>query len=268
MEKIEKKEKYAIKTSVDYHTTDNATTTDTDTEKTVDPLSDSISSLSLIRVSGSDVDIVNAARVSYGKSVDTLTERDTKLLSFLMQHQHTSPFEHNQLSFRIKAPLFVARQWMRHRMNSYNEISYRYVKAPVEFYVPPYWRNQDTVNKQGSVGSFTNEELTRKYKESIQESFATYEQMLQAGVSRELARGILPMCTYTQFIFTCNLHSLMHFLRLRLDPGAQYEIKQFALGMLGLALPHFPVSLGEWKKVHFKEDTHDEMTAAITKLLG
>ena len=103
----------------------------------LDPLGDGISSVSLTRASGSDVDVVNAARVSYGKITTEVTDRDKKLIRFLITHNHTSPFEHNQLSFRIKAPLFVARQWMRHRMHSYNEISYRYVKAATEFYIPP-----------------------------------------------------------------------------------------------------------------------------------
>jgi thymidylate synthase (FAD) len=215
-----------------------------------DPLGDGISSLELVRVSGSDVDVVNAARVSYGKQVTAVTDRDKGLISFLMEHKHTSPFEHNQLSFRIKAPVFVARQWMRHRMNSYNEISYRYVKAPLEFYTPPHWRYQDTKNKQASVGSYVDPETTQRYQEALALSVKTYEQLLESGVCRELARGILPLCTYTQFIFTCNLHSLMHFMQLRLHAGAQYEIRQYALGMLKMALPHFPLSLEAWKKTY------------------
>jgi thymidylate synthase (FAD) len=236
-------------------------------EKTIDPLKDGISSIQLVRVSGSDVDIANAARVSYGKFVTELSERDRKLIAFLMEHKHTSPFEHNQFSFRVKAPILVARQWMRHRMNSYNEISYRYVQAPLEFYIPPQWRYQDAVNKQSSVGAFTDGALTEKYTNTVKASFQAYEELLAAGVCRELARGLLPTCTYTEFIFTCNLHSLMHFLQLRLDPGAQYEIRQYALSMFALALPHFPVALGEWRKLHFSQDPHDAMTAAISKLL-
>lgn len=216
----------------------------------IDPLSDNISSVALVRSSGSDVDVVNAARVSYGKVVTTINERDKKLIKFLLEHNHTSPFEHNQLSFRIKAPLFVARQWMRHRMNSYNEISYRYVKAPLEFYIPPKWRYQDTKNKQASTGSFNNDSFKKQYQEAIQKSVQTYENLLANGLCRELARGILPLCTYTQFIFTCNLHSLMHFMKLRLDAGAQYEIRQYAHALLELALPYFPVSLAEWKRIY------------------
>lgn len=239
-------------------------------EKSIDVLKDGISSLELVRASGTDTDVVNAARVSYGKSVKEITERDTALIKFLIEHKHTSPFEHNQLSFRIKAPIFVARQWMRHRINSYNEISYRYVKAPLEFYIPPYWRSQDTKNKQASIGSFKDDELRRTYMKSIEVSKEAYETMLEKGLCRELARGVLPLCTYTQFIYTCNLHSLMHFLQLRLHAGAQYEIRLFAQGLLAAALPHFPVSLGEWKKNSLKDaemQEFDSFTAAFTQVI-
>lgn len=232
-----------------------------------DPLDDGISFVTLIRASGSDLDIANAARVSYGKITHKVTERDKKLLRFLITHHHTSPFEHNQLSFRIKAPLFVSRQWMRHRMHSYNEISYRYVKAAVEFYVPQKWRYQDTENKQASIGAFENEKLCNQYKTSIQESYKAYEQLLEQGVCREMARGVLPMCTYTEFIFTSNLHALMHFMKLRLGAGAQKEIRQYAAALLALALPHFPVSLGIWQELYVPE-IKDEFTELFTKYAG
>lgn len=244
------------------------TTSPQNFEKQIDPLKDGISSLELVRVSGSDVDIANAARVSYGKFVTKVTERDVKLIEFLLEHEHTSPFEHNQLSFRVKAPIFVTRQWMRHRMNSYNEISYRYVKAPLEFYIPPHWRYQDTVNKQASIGSFQNEEFLKEYKNSLIVATQAYESLLANGVCRELARGLLPLCTYTQFIYTCNLHSLMHFCRLRLHAGAQFEIRMFAQQMLSLAIPHFPIALGAWKKKHAPElelEQFDAFTAEFTK---
>lgn len=214
----------------------------------LDPLEDGISSLELVRVSGTDADVVNAARVSFGKQIMALTERDEKLISYLVEHDHTSPFEHNQLSFRVKCPLYVARQWMRHRMNSYNEISYRYTQAPVEFYTPKTWRYQDTVNKQASLGSFESDEQTKLYNDTITTCFKTYKALMAAGVAREQARGVLPSCTYTQFIFTCNLHSLMHFLKLRTHPGAQYEIRCYAEGMMSLAQEHFPASIRAWKK--------------------
>ncbi len=216
----------------------------------LDPLGDGISALELIRVSGSDLDIVNAARVSYGKISTELTERDRGLIKFLVEHEHTSPFEHNQLSFRVKAPIYVFRQWVRHRMNSYNEISYRYVKAPLEFYTPTHWRYQDSKNRQCSTGSFDDAELKKTYQKLIEDAVQAYETLLNAGVAREIARGMLPLCVYTEFIFTCNLHSLVNFLRLRLAAGAQHEIGVYAQGMLELAMPHFPVSLDEWRKKH------------------
>lgn len=226
----------------------------------LDPLKDGISSVELVRVSGSDLDIVNAARVSYGKTSNTVSDRDKKLIAFLLDHNHTSPFEHNQFSFRIKAPIFVVRQWMRHRMNSYNEISYRYVKAALEFYIPPKWRSQDTKNKQASIGSFDNAEFTEKFKLAIASSVETYEYLLENGVGREIARSVLPLTTYTEFIFTCNLHSLFHFLKLRLHTGAQYEIQMYAQSLMELAAPHFPIAFGEWKRINaehlnFAEDT-------------
>jgi len=224
-----------------------------ETERTVlkcDPLGDGISSIELIRISGSDLEVVNAARVSYGKVSQKITERDAKLIKYLMEHRHTSPFEHNQLSFRVKAPLFVARQWFRHRMNSYNEISYRYVEAPVEFFIPHHWRYQDVQNKQSSQGAFQDELMAQVYTQAVEKAFESYKALLAAGVCREQARAVLPLCVYTEFIFTCNLHSLMHFLELRMGPGAQKEIKDYAQGLLSLAMPHFPTSLGEWQKLY------------------
>lgn len=214
---------------------------------TVDPLGDSISSLTLVRVSGSDLDVVNAARVSYGKVSTQLSERDRVLIKFLMDHDHTSPFEHNQLSFRVKAPIYVTRQWMRHRINSYNEISYRYVKAPLEFYMPADFRKQDTKNKQSSFGQLNEPLALEIYKKTLQETYQAYEALLQAGVCREQARGVLPLCTYTEFIYTCNLNALMHFVRLRTHEGAQYEIKRYAQEMFKLAYAHFPASLDAFK---------------------
>jgi thymidylate synthase (FAD) len=234
------------------------------TTNKVDPLGDGISSIELVRVSGSDLDIANAARVSFGKFATELTERDKKLIRYLMEHSHTSPFEHNQLSFRIAAPIFVVRQWMRHRMHSYNEVSYRYVQAPLQFFVPSEWRHQDKANRQSSAGTFTDEKLKAEYLEMLQTMSVTYEKLLAAGVCRELARGVLPLCTYTEFIFTSNLHALMHFMKLRLHPGAQQEIRMYALGMLELALPHFPVALQAWKEYSGASVDH---TDALTEQL-
>jgi thymidylate synthase (FAD) len=215
----------------------------------LDPLKDGISSVELIRVSGSDVDVVNAARVSFGKIVSVITPKDEKLIRYLLEHQHTSPFEHNQLSFRIKAPIYVIRQWMRHRMSSYNEISYRYVESALEFYTPIEWRNQSVSNRQASCGEFKNDGLLAKYQNSLNVAAQTYQDLLAAGVCREQARGVLPVCTYSEFIYTCNLHSFLHFLKLRTAAGAQWEIKVFAQAMLFLAEPHFKVTLKAFQEL-------------------
>ena len=139
---------------------------------------------------------------------------------------------------------------MRHRMASYNEISYRFVKAKIEFYIPPKWRYQDKVNKQSSAGAFESEELVEIYKKALMQSYQTYEQLLEKGVARELARGVLPVSIYTEFIYTCNLHALMHFLSLRMAPGAQQEIRSYAFGLLKLAEPYFPEAFAAWRKQH------------------
>jgi thymidylate synthase (FAD) len=227
-----------------------------------DPLGDGLSSVELVRVSGSDLDIVNAARVSYGKESQQFSERDRALIQFLMDHGHTSPFEHNQLSFRVKAPIFVTRQWMRHRINSYNEISYRYVKAPVEFYVPHQWRMQDTKNKQSSYGQFQDDKARQAYLEAVQKAFEVNNLLLELGVCREQARGVLPLCTYTEFFYTCNLTSLMHFIKLRTHEGAQWEIRVFAEALYELAYTHFPASLDAFKKKYGITHLHGPVSSA------
>ncbi len=234
----------------------------------LDPLGDGLSSVELLRVSGSDLDIANAARVSYGRVSEKISERDEKLINFLMEHNHTSPFEHNQLSFRIKAPIFVARQWMRHRMNSYNEISYRYVKVKTEFYIPKEFRYQDQVNGQSSLGAFNSEELMALYTNQLTSVYAAYESLLAAGVCREQARALLPVATYTEFIFTCNVHSLMHFMKLRLSHGAQAEIRFYAKALLQLAFPHFPMTLQAWSKKNLNDQEWQDQLKQWTEQLG
>lgn len=216
----------------------------------LDPLNDSLSSLELVRVGGSDLDVVNAARVSYGSRVAEVTDRDKKLIRYLISHDHTSPFEHTQIVYRVKAPIYVVRDWVRHRIGvSYNEISGRYAELPMEFYVPRQWRVQDKVNKQSSIPAEIpdSDHAFSEYKKSINTAYATYKELLRVGVCRELARGVLPVCIYTEFIFTCNLISLFHFVKLRAHPTAQWEIQQYAKGMIALARPHFPTSIDAWE---------------------
>lgn len=220
--------------------------------KIIDPLGDGVSSLSLLRTAGSDLDIVNAARVSFGGMSDTFGTRDEKLIHYLLSHQHTSPFEHTHMVFHVKLPIYIARQWVRHRIGvSYNEVSGRYTQVPLEFYIPQQWRVQDKVNRQGSVRADIPEgqECFDSYKKLLEAAGKTYDNLLQAGVAKELARGVLPLCTYTQFIFTCNLVSLFHFVKLRYDHHAQWEIQQYAKGMLELSYAYFPISINAWCEI-------------------
>ena len=183
----------------------------------------------LVDFIGGDQRAVDSARVSFG-STSKGEERDRKLIGYLLAHNHISPFEHSVFQFHIKCPIFVARQWMRHRIASYNEVSARYTEVKDEFYIPETFRAQDTINKQGSVAGvkLDNARLLKIYTGSIKASYAAYNELLGAGVAREMARMALPVAQYTQFHWSVNARSLMNFLDLRLDAHAQYEIRRYA----------------------------------------
>jgi thymidylate synthase (FAD) len=173
---------------------------------------------------GCDDDIVKAARISTGSSLKTKQE-DEKLIHYLMEHEHTSPFEMCEIKFLIKCPIFIARQWMRHRTASINEYSARYSKLEDEYYVPDWLRGQSKVNHQCSEGKINT---THNMNQVIDKCFEEYYQLIDKGVSRELARIITPVSTYTTFYWKIDLHNLLKFLRLRMDEGAQYEIREYA----------------------------------------
>lgn len=183
----------------------------------------------LVDFMGGDIRAVSAARVSFG-GTSKGEERDKMLIKYLMENKHLSPFEHCYFQFHIKCPIFVARQWMRHRIASYNEISARYTEVKDEFYLPKAFRIQDLTNRQGSVVSdkLDNKALSEIYEEAIEHSYQAYQKLLKAGVAREMARGILPVAQYTQFYWTVNLRSLLNFISLRADSHAQYEIRVYA----------------------------------------
>lgn len=183
----------------------------------------------LVDFMGSDLRAVNSARVSFGgKSKGE--EKDKLLIQYLVENEHHSPFEHCYFQFHIKCPIFVARQWMRHRICSYNEISARYTEVKDEFYIPSEFRVQDFANRQGSVASkdLDNKALLDIYKQSIESSYQAYKKLLEAGVAREMARCVLPVSQYTQFYWTVNARSLLNFIKLRADAHAQYEIRVYA----------------------------------------
>ncbi len=187
----------------------------------------------LVDYLGGDARIVQSARVSYGDGTKTVRE-DAALIDYLLRHAHTSPFEQVVLTFHIKMPIFVARQWMRHRTARANEISGRYSVLPNEFYVPEadQLRLQSELNKQGrsdaSVPPERQAEVLRILQEGTTDRYSEYESMLEDGLARELARVHLPVSLYTEMYWQIDLHNLMHFLRLRIDSHAQHEIRVFA----------------------------------------
>jgi len=197
---------------------------------------------------GSDLTIANAARVSFGKRKETLDEGDEKLIRYLAAHEHTSPFRHTALTFHVKAPIFVFRQWMKHRIGSeFNEISGRYVEfAENEFYLPETFRQQAKVNKQGSEGEIeeTNRAKARElYLATCQSSVANYKELLSLGVCREQARCVLPLGLYSEVYWTASLQAVAHFIRLRTDGHAQWEIQQYAHAVRQAAEAVFPYGL-------------------------
>ena len=182
----------------------------------------------LVTFMGGDHAVVQAARVSVGKGL-TNDERDRKLIFFLMANRHETPFEHSVFKFHIKCPIFVARQWFRHRMASYNEISGRYTEMKEEFCVPERLRTQKTRNYQYDLLDPTiNDQLLHKIKAHYEQTYHLYQELLDNGVAKEHARIVLPLSLYTQFYWTINARALMNFLSLRLDEHAQYEIRVYA----------------------------------------
>ena len=181
---------------------------------------------------GGDQAVLRAARVSYG-SESVSEERDKKLISYLLAHDHGTPFEHASFTFHAKLPIFVARQWIRHRIGvSFNEVSGRYTEVPDEFYVPEKWRAQDTKNKQGSIAAdLDHAKLSQELITAYGICRGAYLQMLEAGVAKEMARMVLPVNLYTQWYFTCNARSLINFIRLRSDDHAQWETRQYSHAM-------------------------------------
>jgi thymidylate synthase (FAD) len=202
----------------------------------------------LVDAMGSDLSVVNAARVSFGKRKECFEEGDAKLIAYLAKHEHTSPFRHAYLQFHVKAPIFVFRQWMKHQVGcSWNEISGRYVEfADDEFFVPASFRQQAKVNKQGSEGEIAeaNRAAARAaYLEACRTSVAQYKAMLELGVCREQARCVLPLGLYSEVYWTTSLQAAAHFVRLRSEGHAQWEIQQYAAAVRTLMADRFPASL-------------------------
>jgi len=195
----------------------------------------------LVDSMGSDLSVVNAARISYNRSSDEMNEKDLKLLKYLWDNKHTSPFRHAFVQIHIKAPIFIFRQWQKHQVGcSWNEMSGRYVKMKEEFYNPDLWRKQHKTNKQSSEGAVQDQRrMTDDYNDALTTCIDVYRSLLNAGVAREQARLVLPTSLYTECIWTCSLQALMHFLRERMNRAAQQEIQDYAHAVLKLTSPLF-----------------------------
>ena len=189
----------------------------------------------LVDSMGGDDAIVQAARVSYGKGTSKVSQ-DRGLIRYLMRHRHTTPFEMVEFKFHCKMPIFVARQWVRHRTANINEYSLRYSEARDEFYYPDpkHIQLQSALNKQGRAGKIPKkltDKVIQYFKEISERSFEMYQELNEAGLARELIRAILPVNLYTEWYWKNDLHNLLHFIILRSDSHAQYEIRVFSDAM-------------------------------------
>jgi thymidylate synthase (FAD) len=210
----------------------------------------------LVSVMGDDIAVVRSARVSTG-SGSKGPEKDKKLIDYLMRNGHETPFEHVVFTFHVKCPLFVARQWFRHRIASYNEKSGRYSKMDYEFYVPDRMRIPHPKNKQMSVpndGRIDEKQAKKLIEDLYEYSYNVYQELLDMGIARELARIVLPLALYTEFYWTVNMRSLMNFLSLRADSHAQWEIQQYALAIAEYFKECCPWSYEAFIKYSYKGD--------------
>lgn len=223
--------------------------------KKIDLYEDSIGCVEYVQHMGTDLTIVNSARVSFGKQKEEIDKRDKKLIKYLINHQHTSTLEHNVVTFRFCVPLFVRSQHHRHRTWSYNEISRRYTDANLQFYKPATFRTQHKSNRQASndeelIDPVITPQFLDKYSSASQAleqwhnlSLDLFDKMIEAGVCREQARGVLPQNLYTEYYGTCNLNNLIKFIKLRTHDGAQKEIRDVAEACKKIATELWPVAM-------------------------
>lgn len=208
---------------------------------------------------GSDRSIAEAAAVSYGGEKKT-DEQVEKLLGYLYRNKHTSPFEMAKVQLNIKMPIFIARQYIRHRMQNVNEVSARYTELPNEFYIPDMWRAQAVKNKQSSVAveefsdgtnSITHLQLSSVLEDHCKQSYSLYEQMIAYGVAREMARMILPLNIYTEMQVCWDLKNLLHFVTLREDAHAQAEIQEYGRAIKSILVQLFPITMRCFEQYKF-----------------
>ena len=219
-------------------------------DKRIELYGDGIGHVELVDYLGNDLSVVNSARVSFGKHKEEIEEQDKKLINYLIKHRHTSTLEHCSVTFRFKVPLFVRSQHHRHRTWSYNEISRRYTDFNIEFYESKAFRTQHKSNRQASnenelinpvlsCGSDCDEMVSLHHQMSLD----LFNRMIEAGVCREQARGVLPQNMYTEYYGTANLNNILRFISLRTHGGAQWEIQQAAKAVLEITKELFPVTV-------------------------
>ena len=225
----------------------------------VELFEDGVGAVEYISHMGTDLSVVNAARVSFGSEKEEVDEKDIKLINYLMAHNHSSPFEHCTITFRFTVPLFIRSQHHRHRTWAYNEISRRYTSVDINFYEPEKFRQQHKSNRQASTDQLVNPVLDSSHMDYGYEvaatavkthnarSVALYKALIASGICREQARGVLPQNLYTQYYGTVNLHNLLKFISLRSHDGAQWEIQQVAQACLSIAKKHFPHSVESYE---------------------
>ena len=242
-----------------------------ESNRTIYLYGDEIGSVSLVDHMGTDLTIVNSARVSFGNQKTELDDKDRRLIKFLVKHKHTSTFEHNVATFKFVVPLFVRSQHHRHRTWSYNEISRRYTEKNMDFYLPSSFRTQHKSNRQASNpeelinpgiweegwGQMSKYNMTMSELLEIKtkECLETFKTMLDKGVCREQARMILPQNLYTEYYGTCNLSNLLKFVDLRLHEGAQWEIQKVAEACLDIVSDLWPVAVGSYRRIKSGEET-------------
>lgn len=232
--------------------------------KSIDLYGDGIGKVELVEYMGSDLTVVNSARVSFGKHKEVLDDNDKKLVDYLIRHRHTSVLEHNFVTFRFKVPLFVRSQHHRHRTWSYNEISRRYTEFNIEFYQPKEFRKQHKTNRQASTDetfdpSFYSMSLDTGFKASTlvaghyKNSLNLFNKLIDGGVCKEQARMVLPQAMYTEYYGSCNASNLFKFISLRLHEGAQLEIQKVAEACLQIALELWPITTKAFIELHDNE---------------
>ena len=229
----------------------------------------------LVDYLGSDQRIVQSARVSYGGGTKTYRQ-DKGLINYLLRNDHTSPFEQVVFTFHVKMPIFVARQWTRHRTARMNEISGRYSVMKDECYIPAPENiaMQSEDNKQGRKNEPVSEEVAARVRAIMEEdserAFANYHELLDMGIAREISRIDLPLSLYTEFYWQIDLHNLFHFLALRLDSHAQYEIRQYGIVMLEIVKKVCPIAAEAFEnhKLNGRSFSGREIEAIKTMLRG